>query len=330
MITPLSWPEGTHFGGPPVYDSPAAREATYAHSLVHRREAFHVGEFGTGWQNSAFWSGSTSVPDELSSLLLQQARYATDAESVAWCNQALADGWRPSELNKLCAAALQGKVSETLHEFAATLAEAELRGLIDLCLERCGFELEAGTGGTELTAERPMATEVDTPRAVEVSESSATEAVDSGEVEMAIFASRRISSAHLERFAADGSVVLRRLLPDEAPSASLLKLVAAAVAAKLHDAPACRIAAAVNADGDVVDEVTVVLAGAPVEVAGVHLAQGDALVIRGATAALREAGGLVFQACTVDDANAAFVDPLYAAGGSAPTSVLQWSKGSIY
>ena len=112
LVTPLSWPEATHFGGSAVYDSPAAQEATYAHSLVHRREAYHVGELGTGWRNSAFWMGSTRVHKDLASLMLQRARTAaTDAESSACCDEALNDGWRPSELNKLCAAALQGEVS---------------------------------------------------------------------------------------------------------------------------------------------------------------------------------------------------------------------------
>lgn len=55
IVTPLSWHYGTTFGGPPVEDSPAVREATFAHALIHRLEANHPGEFGTGFHNSAFW-----------------------------------------------------------------------------------------------------------------------------------------------------------------------------------------------------------------------------------------------------------------------------------
>jgi hypothetical protein len=63
LVTPMSWPEDTHFGfGPSVYTkvSPAAKSfATYVHCLVHRREAFNMGEFGmVGWQNANYWSNA--------------------------------------------------------------------------------------------------------------------------------------------------------------------------------------------------------------------------------------------------------------------------------
>ena len=38
LITPLSWNDDTHFGYGPPKSSVAAAEASYAHSLVHRRE----------------------------------------------------------------------------------------------------------------------------------------------------------------------------------------------------------------------------------------------------------------------------------------------------
>jgi hypothetical protein len=63
LVTPLSWPEDIHFAhGPSVYStvsSSAKAFATYTHSLVHRREAFHVGEFGmVGFGNADFWSNA--------------------------------------------------------------------------------------------------------------------------------------------------------------------------------------------------------------------------------------------------------------------------------
>ena len=61
LVTPLCWPDGTTFGGPPKLGSDAQGEATYAHALVHRREAWHPGEYGTGWHNAAFWYGSLST-----------------------------------------------------------------------------------------------------------------------------------------------------------------------------------------------------------------------------------------------------------------------------
>eukprot|EP00292_Cryptomonas_paramecium_P022322 CAMPEP_0113673846 /NCGR_PEP_ID=MMETSP0038_2-20120614/7078_1 /TAXON_ID=2898 /ORGANISM="Cryptomonas paramecium" /LENGTH=158 /DNA_ID=CAMNT_0000590337 /DNA_START=146 /DNA_END=619 /DNA_ORIENTATION=+ /assembly_acc=CAM_ASM_000170 len=55
-VTPLSWDAPTSFAGPPIADSPARAEATYAHHLVHMREGGNVGEFGTGWNNSGYWA----------------------------------------------------------------------------------------------------------------------------------------------------------------------------------------------------------------------------------------------------------------------------------
>lgn len=60
LVTPLSWPEDTHFGyGPSIYSyvTPASQAyATYVHALVHRREGFNVGEFGmTGEYSSSSW-----------------------------------------------------------------------------------------------------------------------------------------------------------------------------------------------------------------------------------------------------------------------------------
>jgi hypothetical protein len=63
LVTPLSWRDDIHFAsGPSIYDqvSPAVKSfATYTHSLVHRKEAFYVGEFGmVGFQNANFWSNT--------------------------------------------------------------------------------------------------------------------------------------------------------------------------------------------------------------------------------------------------------------------------------
>jgi hypothetical protein len=85
IITPLSWPEPVHFGyifdsndrsaetssdssprGQPQLryadiDEISKTYAMYTHSLVHRYEAFHVGEFGMmGWDNANYWSSATA------------------------------------------------------------------------------------------------------------------------------------------------------------------------------------------------------------------------------------------------------------------------------
>ena len=41
IVLPYSWPSDTHFGGPAVKDSPAAKESEYCHALIHR----YIGEY---------------------------------------------------------------------------------------------------------------------------------------------------------------------------------------------------------------------------------------------------------------------------------------------
>eukprot|EP01084_Bolivina_argentea_P113431 202152_1 len=59
LVTPLSWPSYTSFGGQPIYNSPSQQNACYAHALTHRREGQNIGEFGSGWNNSNYWFGQT-------------------------------------------------------------------------------------------------------------------------------------------------------------------------------------------------------------------------------------------------------------------------------
>ena len=39
IVLPYSWPSDTHFGGPAVKDSPAAKESEYCHALIHRYQS---------------------------------------------------------------------------------------------------------------------------------------------------------------------------------------------------------------------------------------------------------------------------------------------------
>ena len=56
LVTPLSWGDDTPFGGPSLRSSASASviaSASYVHSLVHRREAHNVGEYGmVGYSNA--------------------------------------------------------------------------------------------------------------------------------------------------------------------------------------------------------------------------------------------------------------------------------------
>ena len=66
LVTPLSWHQDISFAhGPSLFNSvtPSVRAfASYTHSLVHRKEAFNVGEFGfVGFDNAEFWSKMVEV-----------------------------------------------------------------------------------------------------------------------------------------------------------------------------------------------------------------------------------------------------------------------------
>lgn len=157
LVTPLSWPDGTTFGGPPKPGSAAAAEATYAHALVHRREAWHPGEFGTGWHNSAFWYGSVgrfAANVELQHEMRRQAfRAAQTDEEVAWCDKNLFKQWAPKLLNgalndalvhaREASPAARSRSRVAFAEFAQRLALLELSVLLDHCLFRCA---DARTG----------------------------------------------------------------------------------------------------------------------------------------------------------------------------------------
>jgi len=93
LVTPLSWPSPTPFSGPPIPNSPAAANATYAHALVHRMEGSNQGENGCGFDNSCYWF--SRVPSShlvLTKLHKQypQGTFGSDLNDL--CEQALKAG----------------------------------------------------------------------------------------------------------------------------------------------------------------------------------------------------------------------------------------------
>ncbi len=162
LVTPLSWPKPTSFGGPPVIDSEAVAEATYAHALVHRREAWHLGETFecesvSGWHTSKFWYKRLERY-ELGAKLQERARglafKATGDQhktrnqvNLAWCEKNLWKAWRPGKLDDALNDALvmarqtpnrgsRASSKAAFADFAAQLATIELEVLLDHCLER--------------------------------------------------------------------------------------------------------------------------------------------------------------------------------------------------
>jgi hypothetical protein len=158
LVTPLSWPNSLPHGyGEPVTASPsAAALASYVHSLVHRREAFHVGEFGqSGFKNSDFWVSNTFRYVWTGSLPLERiARDILDtangnAAAEAWCrensitNETASMGeWDPRALNKLISSVLnQDEDVAQLLSFAERAATVELRVLLRHTLEIVGYDI---------------------------------------------------------------------------------------------------------------------------------------------------------------------------------------------
>ena len=161
---PYSWPEAVHFNHGPVRyleTSPVARMyAAYTHSLVHRYEAFHTGEFGMpGWQNANYWSNAAASPsgavlnelphDDLfrcvSRVVLDFKETCSKAETWALDHQIRTDSkyyFESRAVHELCAKAMKPAFEQedkNFCSFAERVAETELRVLLAHSLERAGF-----------------------------------------------------------------------------------------------------------------------------------------------------------------------------------------------
>ena len=107
-ITPMSWPDGTLFGGPPIYNSDAQEDATFLHCLVHIREGKFPGEFGTGWNNAAFWSGQTGM-DHPVFVHIQEAALAASCKHPhlqAEIEREVQQGWALGAFVRRCSASV--------------------------------------------------------------------------------------------------------------------------------------------------------------------------------------------------------------------------------
>ena len=177
--------------------------------------------------------------------------------------------------------------------FAEQTARGELLALLDSCLRACGY------------------------------------CADEAATLSAQMACRQVSDLHSDAFGRSGGVVLRRAF--ENVDADDEAIVAAALAARLLDAPAVRAARA--DDENVVAVVPAAAApSAPPELP-FEWSDTDVLAIAVGAAPLgRTADWLSwrFVACDAADTAAVWVDPLHGGRGTTPTSVLQWSKGTVH
>jgi hypothetical protein len=397
LVTPLCWPEATSFGGQPVEGSAARVEATYVHALVHRREAFHIGEFGTGWHNSAFWFGGLASHLESASLLSPvsaAARAAAAAAADAGCSRAVewcddngvraGSAWSPRVFNGLCHQVIREAAAQTyeggaslswdppigtqpppppslLATFAESVAVAELRLILDACLERCSVPTPVDCDATQLPSadsahsRAAVAPAGDGPTIAAALTSIAAErtegSVNGGWTMDGLMAVRRLSRAHLDIFGQHGGFVVRGVMEEglegTGQGAARQAAIAAALAARLLDVPAvCPLresflsptAASAAAPSPAA---CVLFAPRDVLVAGFDLHAGDALIVADGSPAPHcdPLPWYCFVACpkAADRSGAegaavdgCWVDPLYGRRGESPTSVVQWSKGTVH
>lgn len=381
LITPLSWNEDTYFGGPTMV--PEANEsvvaiASYAHSLLHRREGYAQREFGMiGYQNAKYWSNAAlsrsrklgTVSSTFSSCFSEDCVFVYPSrklmeeiihlsnqhgpEAQVWCRENIGysgnekgefdnHSWDPRVLHDLAANVSKGDgISEDLLRFAESVCEIELRLLLVCCLECAGYDVD----------------DYSQKSSSKVSNIFQYESMDI-DVSLAQRVANRISAAHIDAFRSNASVAVRKVLTlvgGEENVISLQLSVASGLACRLLGSPAVRCALKNNMDDDDDDANNSVYVFFPNQefdashsiymtwkekigstfYGGGDLSVGDAFCFQmepNVESILENTFGLYrFLPCEPSyDKNACFHDKFYGSRGDTPTSVLQWSKGTIH
>lgn len=355
LITPYSWPEEIHTSyGPvkyPTADEGVVSMATYIHSLVHRREGWNVGELGmVGWSNADYWGSAWARPFQSSEILrelwrgvmieiqpsiLQLAKYPSPEQ---WCRVNLpelflsvdefVDAWDPRALHRLCALVTKdGNSDSELMQFAQEACKVEMHALLMLCLEKAGYTLPSN----ETDNSSNPATIVE------------KKGVDEN---IALSAANRVSSAHAAAFSTDGIVVLRNLIKTdqfkESDCDNVATSVAAGISTRLLNVCACRSIS--HGENMLVDCVGILLlvnedqAERYSDIASYFgkgpLFVGDALAVSGSLLENTNSQAMeafqVYSSCSSDDIAATFVNTLHGGRGETPTTVVQWSKGTVH
>lgn len=333
LITPLSWPDDIHFAyGPSVYSQVSAEArayATYAHCLVHRREAFNVGEFGmVGFANANYWSNAVVKSPGVDLLphreIIANIRNLAkqDADSQAWAQQHLTDEsfFESRAVHELCARVLRGQ-DDYLRDFAEKVAETEVGILLGNALQKAGFDAT-----------------VDSILAQDAEDVSATECITSRKIDetTALTAARKVSAAHLANFQSSGFITLRQVMTDGGDTLS----AAAGITCRLMNSPACRLLREAPKEASQQRAVRIVLPTSELEAQTINdklgsvvgsLSPLDLIAVTASVDSLREESDtwLQFVPCETND-SALFVDPLFETRGETPTTVVQWSKGTIF
>ena len=162
----------------------------------------------------------------------------------------------------------------------------------------------------------------------------------------ALRAGSKVSSAHLNAFRSNGSIVIRNVLvpvPDGGISQEAAASASAGIAARLLDTPAVCDARMAPADTDADDVLCILLpwnekdaheisdlicsavgGGGSLSARDIFSTTGD-VAVQNSIGAWRK-----YTACSKDNSAAVFVDSLHGTKGETPTTVIQWSKGTVH
>jgi len=387
LITPLSWPEDTYFGGISLCTQTSDEVislASYTHSLLHRREGFANGEFGMiGYQNANYWSnaarnskGSNIIPYGRISTHIVNIANDFGEEAINWCQEHIIDAsdsmndkiyhWDPRALHELCARTSRDEGSthmvDQLRLFAELSAEIELRLLLQCSLTQAGYACDdLLLRDNEQSAQGIVATTsiLDDKHHIHDLEDGDTNTLTQTNIinhNLALATANKVSSAHLNAFQSSNFVTIRNVIKvisdNNHDLDSEFLSVTSGLACRLLGSPACRIkvyernrketTVKVEANSIVIlmpkneKELNNVMSTK----LGSTFCGGGPLNIGDATAIMNyddnfigdrsNEGVFTFVPCSSTDVHAIFVDTFHGTRGETPTTVLQWSKGTIF
>ena len=341
LITPLSWNEDTYFGGPTLVhtvNNDTIARASYVHMLLHRWEGFAMGEYSMiGYQNSNYWWQAT-MSRQTSSLPLDDIRnnvieisqnYGIEAED--WCKEYISRHWDARVLSQLCATVSKDESSSSLRSFAEKASELELRVLLKSCLDQAGYNSHECLNKNNLGGISDVTSLV-------------MKKIDD---HLALAVAQKVSSAHLDAFESNGIVTIRQVYKSQENQSVVQcsKSVAVGLACRLLGSKAIKehISSCDNPSG-----VTIFLPRTEEEAqrvmnilegemnssfyGGGNLNDGDAFVFsRSLVRCIPSSANLFsFLPCDTTDKEVIFVDHFHGSRGRTPTSVIQWSKGTIF
>lgn len=347
LITPLSWNEDTYFGGPtlvPTVNNDIVARASYIHMLLHRWEGFAMGEYSMiGYQNSNYWWQATmsrqisSLPfHEIRDIILQTSRkYGSAAEE--WCTEYVSERWDARALSQLCATVSKNESDSTssLRSFAEKAAELELRVLLKSCLEKAGYDSHETLNDCHI-GECSDVTSLMIQKKKKIDH------------RLALTVAQKLSSAHVDAFESSGNVTIRQVnkCKDSIDAPDCFKSVAAGLACRLLGSkaikeyiPSCNHPNGVHvflSKSEVVETQRVMnILESEMKSSfygGGSLNVGDAFIFsNGKVQIIPSSADLYsFLPCEITDSEVMFEDSFHGKRGQTPTSVVQWSKGTIF